>query len=158
MACIYTLGVQPGTVERNNLCRDVRRDDEGHGGSGIYTDEGSSNLLIENNVIFRAQDGGFQQHCGRDNVVRNNIFALGQTAEVPRTREEGHPSFTFERNIVYWRARAFCSCCVLLDGRLKFNSVPLGEGDALRSRGLGGRFELPESLSNACQPSGAKLA
>ncbi len=43
--------------------------------------------------------------------ARNNIFALGQTSQVRRTREEGHPSFTFERNNVFWNDGR------LLDGR-----------------------------------------
>ena len=103
MGCIYTLGIQPGTVERNNLCHDVTRDERGYGGWGIYTDEGSSQIVIENNVVFRAQDGGFHQHYGRENTVRNNIFALGQSAEIRRTRQEPHRSFTFEHNIVYWK-------------------------------------------------------
>ncbi len=110
MGCIYTLGVQPGTVERNNLCHDVTRYAHGYGGWGLYTDEGSSNILIENNVVYRAEDGGFHQHYGAENIVRNNIFAFGQTAEIRRTRSENHRSFTFERNIVCWERGA------LLDG------------------------------------------
>jgi len=108
MGCIYSLGIQPGTIERNNFCHDVRRFQ--YGGWGIYTDEGSSQILIENNVVYRAQDGGFHQHYGRENVVRNNIFALGTNAQLRRSKKETHVSFTFEHNIVYWKEG------MLLDG------------------------------------------
>lgn len=119
LGCIYTLGVQPGSVERNNLCHDVTRYVHGYGGWGLYTDEGSSNILLENNVVYRAEDGGFHQHYGRENIVRNNIFAFGRTAEIRRTRQEPHTSFTFEHNIVYWEVGA------LLDGNWDDNNYRL---------------------------------
>jgi len=35
-------------------------------------------------------------------LIRNNILAFAKFAQVARTREEEHNSFTFERNIVYF--------------------------------------------------------
>jgi parallel beta-helix repeat protein len=117
MGCIYSLGIQPGSVERYNLCHDVTR--FAYGGWGLYTDEGSSHMVLENNVVYRTQDGGFHQHYGEANTVRNNIFAFGQEAQIRRTRLEPHTSFTFERNIVYWNQGK------LLDGKWDDNEFHL---------------------------------
>lgn len=101
MGGIYTLGNHEGTILRFNHIHDV--DYFYYGGWGIYFDEGTTRILAENNVVYRTNGGCFHQHYGRDNVVRNNIFAFDQSQQVARTRPEDHISFFFERNIVYWR-------------------------------------------------------
>ncbi|MBN2505274.1 MAG: right-handed parallel beta-helix repeat-containing protein [Verrucomicrobia bacterium] len=100
MAGIYTLGLQAGTVIRNNLWHDIAG--IRYGGWGIYFDEGTTRILAENNVVCRTTHGGFHQHYGKDNIVRNNVFAFARDHQIQRSRPESHRSFTFERNLVYW--------------------------------------------------------
>ena len=99
LAGVYTLGVSPGTIVRNNVIHDVT--DKAYGGWGIYFDEGTTGVRAEGNAVYRTQTGAFFQNFGKDNVVTNNVFASSTEAQLMHGKPEG--SFTIEKNIVYFR-------------------------------------------------------
>lgn len=104
---VYLLGPQPGTVVRRNRIHDIRRHD--YGGWGLYTDEGSSGMLLEENIVWNCASAGFHQHYGRDNMLRNNLFVDCGEGGIRRSRDEPHRSFTFEHNVVVCREPRFVS-------------------------------------------------
>ena len=101
MGGIYTLGPSPGTVIANNLIHDI--DANKYGGWGIYNDEGSTGILVENNIVYNTKFAGYDMHYGRDITIRNNVFAFGRMDQINRTAADLHLSLFFENNIVYWK-------------------------------------------------------
>ncbi len=101
MGGVYTLGVQPGTVISGNVIHDI--ESASYGGWAIYPDEGSSHLLIEDNICHDTSQQPFHEHYGRENIIRNNIFAFGGKAQIALSRAERHRSFTFSKNIIITR-------------------------------------------------------
>ncbi len=102
MGGIYTLGIQPDTVLSGNIIYNVGCDEGayGYGGWGIYLDEGSSGIRVENNLAYDCSSQTFHQHYGKDNIIKNNIFAFGGEGQFIVTRKEDHNSLTLTNNIL----------------------------------------------------------
>ena len=100
MGGFYGLGSSPGTVVSGNHVHHISS--HRYGGWGLYTDEGSTDVRMENNLVHDTWNSGFHQHYGYYNKVSNNIFAFGHTAQIQRSRNEGRLCFVYEHNIVVW--------------------------------------------------------
>ncbi len=108
MGGIYTLGEAPGTVLANNVIHAI--DGDGNSGMhGLYNDNSTSDMLLENNLVYDVRDGAYQLGSGRGNVLRNNVFIgrpeggarYGNLLFCMYYPKETHRAATIERNIFY---------------------------------------------------------
>ncbi len=98
LAGIYTCNTPSSRIACNVIHDVVRRD---YGGWGIYPDQGSHDLLIEKNLVYRCQDGGLFAHHNRDITAENNIFAFSRGAQIERGGIGGF-ELTCRRNLIYY--------------------------------------------------------
>jgi len=88
---IYCLGLQPNSQITNNLIHDVTINTGRAESNGMFLDEGITDLLVENNIVYNIARSPLRFHKAFLNVVRNNVFVCGD--EIPpirynRTKEE----------------------------------------------------------------------
>lgn len=95
---IYSLGDQTGSIIRYNEFHDIWAGK--YGGWAIYCDEGTTNMLIENNLAYRCRHACFNQHYGKDNIVRNNIFAFADTSVIMMAKIQSHTGYILKNNIL----------------------------------------------------------
>jgi hypothetical protein len=75
-AGIYTLGRQPGTVLRRNLIHDVPLNAGRAESNGMFLDEGTTDIVIEENAIWNIERSPLRFHKASTNRVRNNLLVV----------------------------------------------------------------------------------
>lgn len=96
---IYTNSISPGTRIRYNIVHDVVVRD--YGAYGIYTDQGSGDILIEKNLVYRCGSSPYFPNNNLNMTLENNIFAFGKWTQVQAYIMD-RLTFTMRRNIFYY--------------------------------------------------------
>jgi hypothetical protein len=95
---IYTLGLQPDAVIRDNLIHDIPESFGLAQSNGMFIDNASTGLLIEGNVIFAVQQSPMRFNQPGVNVVRRNVLVLPAGGTPPFLRAS--PEVTIQDNEV----------------------------------------------------------
>ena len=101
-----------GNQVLNNVVHDVVhnwKDADGYGGNGIYFDQGTSNVVARNNLVYRTSAVGLFNNLSdrsndtyaQNNMVDNNIFAFNSQRVVQRGGDNPS-SLAFTHNVVYF--------------------------------------------------------
>jgi hypothetical protein len=108
---IYTIGVLHGTVIHGNVIKNIFSYSMLMW--GIYLDEGTSQVIVSNNIVYNTGWASLFQHYGANNTIINNVFARASINSPPHPGDpppdgdirvqvaENHTSWIFTRNIVY---------------------------------------------------------
>ncbi len=80
---IYTLGRQPGTVLRGNIIHDVPANSGRAESNGMFIDEGSTELLIESNVIYNTARSPIRFHqAGKNSAAQQSARGAAKDTAV----------------------------------------------------------------------------
>lgn len=75
---IYSLGLQPGSRITQNLIHDVMVNAGKAESNGMFLDEGTKELLVEDNIIYNIARSPLRFHKAKEpNIVRNNVLVCG---------------------------------------------------------------------------------
>jgi len=86
---IYTLGAQPGTVLRENQIHDIAQKNGRAESNGLFMDEGSSGILVEDNNFRGIRHSLIRFHKAGKNTLRGNKFETQKG--VPALRFQATP-------------------------------------------------------------------
>ncbi len=97
---IYTLGRQPGTVLRGNRIHDIPVNLGNAESNGLFIDEGSTDLVIEDNVIYNLDRSPLRFHQAGVNQVRNNLLVVKDGVPHIRYNSTPEPNIQQAGNVI----------------------------------------------------------
>lgn len=97
---IYTLGRQPGTLLAKNHIHDIPLNAGRAESNGMFLDEGTTEIVIEGNLIHDTVRSPFRFHKARENLVKDNVVTLRQGVPIVRYNATDPKVITLKDNTV----------------------------------------------------------
>ena len=97
---IYTLGRQPGTRLAGNYIHDIPLNAGRAESNGMFLDEGTTELVIEENLIHDTVRSPLRFHKAEQNLVKGNIMTLREGVPLVRYNATPEKNITLEANTV----------------------------------------------------------
>ncbi|SHE44954.1 Right handed beta helix region [Mariniphaga anaerophila] len=88
---VYMLGLQPGSKITNNRIHDVSLNVGRAESNGMFLDEGTTDVIVANNLIYNIAKSPLRFHRATTNLVKENYLFCGENVEPIRyntTKEE----------------------------------------------------------------------
>jgi hypothetical protein len=97
---IYTLGLQPGSALRGNWIHDVPLNAGRAESNGMFLDEGTTDFVVEDNLIHDIERSPLRFHRATTNLVRRNTLVVGKGIPMVRYNRTKPEDVTKESNRV----------------------------------------------------------
>jgi hypothetical protein len=97
---IYTLGRQPGTRLAQNHIHDIPLNVGRAESNGMFLDEGTTEIVIEGNLIYDTVRSPLRFHKARENLVKDNIVTLREGVPIVRYNATDPKHITLKDNTV----------------------------------------------------------
>jgi len=97
---IYTLGRQPGTVLRANHIHDIPVNLGRAESNGMFIDEGSTDIVIEDNAIHNVDRSPLRFHQAGVNQVQNNLLVVKEGVPHIRYNSTPEPNIRQTGNVI----------------------------------------------------------
>jgi hypothetical protein len=132
----YATYTATGNTMYNNRVHDISDasalDPDGYGGQGLYIDNTTGLITVENNLVFRVSETLAKMTYGpvapnQQNIIQNNILALGRSAVIGvgqcGTR---NLQFQFSNNLVYQDRIGDSNPSASIEGPDDYLGTPVG--------------------------------
>lgn len=97
---IYTLGQQPGSRISNNLVHDVTVNQGRAESNGMFLDEGTRDVVIENNIVYNIARSPLRFHKAVSNIVRKNVLVCGSNTPPIRYNNTKEADIVKDENLL----------------------------------------------------------